>query len=187
MNPPSDEGQNGWHSMPAAWHPLYDQRYREIEIRASCCIFAAAPIYKRGLVHMNETSKGVAINGWQRIGIVLSIIWFFAFSIILWSSGSADRLELYEIRKSNCADTFNANNAIPRPSDGDYDKRSSENRNELRQCEQEAAAAFRRELRAARQNIPVLLANVIVTIVLAWGVVWSVTGIVRWVKRGFEF
>jgi hypothetical protein len=129
----------------------------------------------------------MAINGWQRIGIVLSIIWFFAYSIILWSSGSADRLELYEIRKSNCADTFNADNEVSRPSESDYDKRLGEKRNELRQCEKAAAVAFRSELRTARQNIPVLLANVIASIVLAWGVVWSVIGIVRWVKRGFEF
>jgi hypothetical protein len=134
---------------------------------------------------MNEASGGITLNGWQRIGIVLSIIWFFAYSIFLWSSGSADRVELYELRKSNCADTFNANNEALRPADGDYDKRSSENQNELRQCAREAAAVFRRDLRTSRQNIPVLLANVIASIVFAWVLVWSIIGIVRWVKHGF--
>jgi hypothetical protein len=153
----------------------------------TCELHNLSVVKTPGPNHMNETSRGIAVNGWHRIGIVLSIIWFFAYSIFLWSSGSADRLELYEIRKSNCADTFNTNSAVSRPSGGDYDKRSSENRNELRQCEKEAAAAFRREMRTARQNIPILLANVIASVLLAWVVVWGVIGIVRWVKRGFEF
>jgi hypothetical protein len=59
--------------------------------------------------------------------------------------------------------------------------------NELRRGEKAAAAAYRGELRTARQNIRVLLANVIASIVLAWVVVWGVIGIVRWMKRGFEF
>jgi len=136
---------------------------------------------------MNETRRGVVFNGWQRIGIVLSIIWFVAYSIFLWSSGSADRLELYEIRKGNCADTFTANSETSRPSDSGYDKRLSDNRNELRQCEKEAAAAFRRDLRTARHNIPILLAVVVASIVLAWVVAWGVIRMVRWVKQGFEF
>jgi hypothetical protein len=104
----------------------------------------------------------------------------------LWSSDSSDRADLYEVRKSNCADTFNANKEASRPSDPDYAKRSSENENERRQCEKEAAAAFRREYLTARRNIPVLLAYVIASIVLAWVIVWGAIGIARWVKRGFE-
>jgi hypothetical protein len=114
----------------------------------------------------------------------------FGFSFILSFCGAAEvqaGWSCMKLGKSNCADTFDANNAVPQLSDGDYDKRSSENRDELRQCEKAAAAAYRGELRTARQNIPVLLANVIASIVLVWVIVWGVIGIVRWVKRGFEF
>jgi hypothetical protein len=44
----------------------------------------------------------MAMRGWRRIGIILSVIWFLGFGVYLWSEAVAEADRLRSLRADNC-------------------------------------------------------------------------------------
>ena len=41
------------------------------------------------------TGRAMAMRGWRRIGIIVSVIWFFGFSVFLWNKFVEDAVAPY--------------------------------------------------------------------------------------------
>jgi hypothetical protein len=102
------------------------------------------------------------LNGWQRIGIVLSVLWFLGGAF--WGNEIA-------IRDGGSWPTLQLKWCLSRPN-ADYS---------------ECNATFEKDYEkgiAGHWSAGLLVG--LVPIPIAWLLVWAVVAIVRWVRRGFR-
>jgi hypothetical protein len=127
------------------------------------------------------------LNGWQRIGIVVSIIWFIGFGAFIWTDTLRQYRDFHANSAEMCRLILNANNeSLPYiENQGERNKKESANWAEYEMCEKGARAFLAREYEEATSGIPLLLVIDLGTVLFGWLVVWMFVGITRWVTRGF--
>lgn len=99
-------------------------------------------------------------GGWTRLGIILSVVWFFVFFAASYK---------YILD----------NNSSALVADMNYCFSSSEN---YSKCMDKSSEEF---LRNTNNSIRVLIFIGLLSIPLGWMTVWIIVLTVRWVKRGF--
>ena len=107
------------------------------------------------------------LNGWQRIGIVVSVIWFVGFAGI-WFFGAAHNAETrHRYSMTRCNEDF-------------------EETNLREKCLQEAAGSSELAIELNREKLWQIFTIDFGLIVFGWLVAWIGVGIGRWIKRGSD-
>jgi len=130
----------------------------------------------------------MAMRGWRRIGIIVSVIWFFGFGVFLWNKFVEDAVAPYAQDLQICS-------AIEQYSDDFWqaNARNSEELSEKLQASQDqyekCASKAKLQWESERPSDSVLAVAVLVidlvTIALGWLSVWGCIAVGRWVHRGF--
>jgi hypothetical protein len=115
----------------------------------------------------------IKLNGWQRIGIVMSAIWFLGFFLYQWNSRVTGVRDLYELESIACYEK--SSGYVEKQEDADLKREK---------CRDKASADHDRNFGEAKAEIPLLLVADFVTVVLGWLVAWIVVSITRWIRRG---
>ena len=136
---------------------------------------------------MGET-KPNRMRGWKRIGIVVSVLWFFGFGLWMWSSEISRIGNFYRWQLEGCSSLLHiqmkgldaVTNAEVR------ERRLAEYLAKEKACQAKAAELHREQSDGLfGKGIAILLAIDLGVIVFGWLVVWLVVSVVRWVRRGF--
>jgi hypothetical protein len=106
------------------------------------------------------------LNGWQRIGIVASVVWAIGAYVHELGSSYGGAVGVYSLIHEDC---------VERSSTSGMESRA--------QCDQELDKSIAESSRSARE---VAAFVAIVPIPLGWGFAYLLIFIVRWVKRGFS-
>jgi hypothetical protein len=131
----------------------------------------------------------MAMRGWRRIGIILSVIWFLGFSVYLWNAAVAEADRLRSLRADYCF------SARERSSDrlqhiSDPDRRKKEEVaivSTYDKCIDDVMEQWSRNHPAYNLSLSaaVILGINLATIGLGWLIVWGCVALGRWVHRGF--
>jgi hypothetical protein len=115
------------------------------------------------------------MNGWKRIGIVLSVIWSVGFTPWAWvtalENASAISLSSFE----SCFDRYDASNALER------------NKAKFEACMKPVNARFEADnlrLRSWAGVMPFVGIDLAI-ILVGWLIVWGISAVVRWIAAGF--
>jgi len=103
-----------------------------------------------------------SLNGWQRVGVVLSVLWFFIAGI---SQRSYDVNKAYEFAHSSSSICYESHK------DGNSDN-----------CSQRFLEDYRLMLDGSWGSV---IFMAIVPIPIFWGIVILIIKVYRWIKRGF--
>ena len=121
------------------------------------------------------------LNGWQRIGIVLSIVWFIGFAAFIWSYSVGRTGDFYGHQLDLCKAILDMNNEDVAASD----PRWAINWANYEKCNDQARELFYSLSDENRRGIPLLLGVDLGIIAFGWLVVWLAVVVVRWIRRGF--
>jgi len=129
----------------------------------------------------------IKLNGWQRIGIVMSVVWFFGFAGFVWIWDTRERGTFYGWQLKMCDAILSTKNESLQylTKREDRDERADENAAEYLSCRRSAERLFLGEMNGRYGGIPILLAVDFGIIIFAWLVAWFVVAITRWISRGF--
>ncbi len=130
----------------------------------------------------------IRFNGWQRIGIVLSIMWLVGFTAHMWNVEAKRATNFYGYEWKMCA--IIAENELKSLLSGRYEedwvKQSAQIDAEAKKCRDSAEAYFNKSINdRIYKSIPIWLAESFGIIVLGWLVAWFLVGIAKWIRRGF--
>ena len=136
----------------------------------------------------------MSLNGWQRIGVVLSIIWFVGFAWYVWSSDRQHKTDFYVGRLSVCSDINDmANESLSYIQDQQKrDEREAANGAKYEQCKKDAEEFYEEEVGGNAGwgqwafGMGILIAVDLLIIAIAWLLAWLTIRVVRWVGRGFN-
>jgi hypothetical protein len=130
---------------------------------------------------------GIKLKGWQRIGIVMSVVWFFGFAGFVWIRDTRERGTFYGWQLKMCDTILSTNNESLQflTKREDRGERADENAEEYLNCRAAAERLFLGEMSTRYSGIPILLAVDCGIIVICWLVSWLVVKIRRWTRRGF--
>lgn len=104
--------------------------------------------------------RGFRLNGWQRIGIVLSVVWAIGALVYVWQDHTA-RSATHQKLYYKCMFAPDGDTSL---------------------CDARDQA-----LRSASRRVTVdLLTWSLAPIPIAWLLVWGLVALVRWVRRGFQ-
>jgi len=106
--------------------------------------------------------RGFRLNGWQRIALVLSVLWAIGASLYTMNSFESNAKLMSERMYDDCV--------VHRSGTGE------DCYNTMRQTHRVQMALGRKQA-AARALLP---------IPLVWIAIWLVNGIVGWIRRGFQ-
>jgi hypothetical protein len=128
------------------------------------------------------------LNGWQQIGIVLSVLAFIGLGVYAWVFEARHRDKFYSTQLSMCDGTLRTQNDALQAlgTQEDRAKREAVNQAEYEQCKNEADATLRDLFHTSLQRMPIFLAKVLGLIVLAWLIELFVVEIARWIKRSSQ-
>jgi hypothetical protein len=127
---------------------------------------------------------GLRLNGWQRIGIVLSVSWFIG--CLLYTGHGIENLAegARASRVSRCYGTFDSAHRLYDPGN---EARLVAAEEALKQCKDAAYAAYlldrKKNGAIARSSF---LTDFVPPLIFGWLVVWFAIGITRWIKAGFR-
>ena len=126
-------------------------------------------------------------RGWQRIGIILSVIWFVGFGGFLWTKSVDEIIAPYRYELESCHRVLDMDNdRLQYITDPDQrDKKLNDNFAKLHKCEADAKQQWESTRPDDRQVVAGVVAVDIVSIILGWLIVWGCVALVRWVRRGF--
>jgi hypothetical protein len=130
----------------------------------------------------------MAMKGWRRIGIVLSVIWFLGFGIYQLAQPTFE-VELYGRSLHNCTTIYEEAQEnvrkFARDADDMIKRWMPDIEAALKECEEQAKLRYE----GAEPSVYARLAEIIIvnliTIALAWLVAWGCVAVGRWVYRGF--
>jgi len=132
----------------------------------------------------------MAIKGWGRIGIVLSVIWFLGFGVFLFAHPTLEA-ELHGRRLQNCyliyGGSIEEEDARKYASDADDMIRHWMPDIEARrkECETKASLWYDNNKQSNYARLAEIVALNLLSIALAWLVAWGCIAVGRWVHRGF--
>ena len=112
------------------------------------------------------------IGGWQRIGIVASVLWVFVGGFI----GNKEALDEAGARTASQLDSCVAANKRRSGEDGPYEQVWTP-------CKNQFSANFRRN---AEGHWWVVLAVALIPIPIAWLLGWILIATTRWIRAGFS-
>jgi hypothetical protein len=118
------------------------------------------------------------LGGWTRVGIILSVIWFFGFAGYWWNYGHRDAGKHLELEGRTCKFLLDVANER---SNAD----TSANWGHYHDCTNRAIATWQTAVVSTNQAIPGLLIVSLITVGLWWLVIWGLVALIRWVHRGF--
>ncbi len=149
------------------------QRAEQLELRRNRRIWAAA--------------MRIKLNGWQRIGIVLSLIWFVIFGGYVWQESAKHSGDFYKSSLLTCGEILDTKQESLRYIEKQEDRNEKEAANvaEYEKCRGDAEKLFYREVDANYASIPIYLAIDFGIVVFGWLVAWLVVAISKWIRRGF--
>lgn len=138
------------------------------------------------------------LDGWRRIGVILSVVWFIGFAGYIWSWDRQETASFYAMQLSLCsaAHRMVAQSLEGRFSDPAWgDKRDREeaaNDARYEKCQAEARNFYSSQIGEnagwARWalGLALLFGVDLLTIVFGWLIAWFFILMVRWVQRGFS-
>jgi hypothetical protein len=138
----------------------------------------------------------LAMRGWRRLGVVLSVLWFFGFGWWLrgydidekWQmSGHQQCYRLYVIRQEGLATLQQStHNLYTGDRLAQYEKEDSDKlaqyERDLKQCQEKAAQKF---METVSPWWGIILVSAFV-LGLLWLLAWVVVAVGRWVAAGFR-
>lgn len=106
------------------------------------------------------------LNGWQRVGIVASVLWVIGGSLAGRDADIRRASAMYSATYGICtqAEELRSN----------YD---------FSGCSKQASEAYEVQLKGSWEHVAVVSFG---TVILAWPLAYMLIGIWRWVKRGFK-
>jgi hypothetical protein len=110
----------------------------------------------------------IRFNAWQRIGILVSLVWFIGFAVYVWGNETQRGNKIYRMSLAKCEAALGAGN----------------NWAQYEMCNDEAAESLHSQFDDLKRDIPILFAVDVGTVVLSWFIVLSGIMITRWVRRG---
>lgn len=113
--------------------------------------------------------RGFRLNGWQRIGIVLSVVWAIAAGLYVRYADEKRADEMSYLTYTSCVDATRALDPQARLPYPGCDKRSAE--------------TYTRWINGSRGNAAFVA---LAPIPIAWLLVWGLVALVRWIRRGFK-
>jgi len=128
------------------------------------------------------------MKGWRWIGIVASVIWFFAFGVLFWNEYVEEAVAPYAQDLKICSaieqysDEFwqaNARDSV------ELSEKLQVNQDQYERCASKAKLQWESERPADSVLAVAVLVIDLVTIALGWLIVWSCVALTRWVYRGF--
>jgi hypothetical protein len=103
----------------------------------------------------------LGLSGWQRIGIVSSVIWFVGFAGYIWIFSTRDASDFYGSQLGMCYTILNVDNEALQyiGIQEDRDKRQADNWTKYEKCRSDATALFYQMADNNYKGIPILLAE----------------------------
>jgi hypothetical protein len=126
---------------------------------------------------------GVKLGGWQRIGVILSVLWFIGFGVFMFEHEFSGHSDFRMWQLGNCVKIAEWRRESLQPSDA---SRDAQIERDLKDCSDRASAFFTKQVGDLWSNLWILLLIDLASIALAWLLVWIVVSLVRWVSRGFQ-
>jgi hypothetical protein len=126
---------------------------------------------------------GLRLNGWQRIGIVLSVTWFIGCMglVVFWEVQSID--DTFSLMLKGCNDTINVFDKMrPNVTDEEY----AASRASYVGCQDSARAIYQSSFGALRHERHDLALLNLAAIAFVWLFAWLAIGTTRWIKAGFR-
>jgi hypothetical protein len=132
----------------------------------------------------------MAMKGWRRIGIIVSVIWFLGFSIYLWNGADAEADRLRSLRADHCfSDKERSSDRLQYISDPERRKKEEVAiASTYDKCIDDVVEQWSRNHpinNLSRTGAAILGIN-LATIGLGWLIVWGCVALGRWVHRGFS-
>ena len=129
----------------------------------------------------------IKLNVWQRIGIVLSLIWFISFAEYFLHYGSQDAIRYYREARRSCDSVIKSSNdvAVSLEQKEDRVTQLAENRAKYRKCRRDARNMRGQMLSDVYKGVPLLIAADFGIIVFGWLLGWFGIVITRWIRRRF--
>jgi hypothetical protein len=129
---------------------------------------------------------GVKLGGWQRIGVILSVLWFVGFGVFMWVHETNSYNDFFMWRLGNCYKIAEMRREPLTLNDPAYASRDAQIERDLKDCRERASAFFTKQVGDFWSSLWILPLVDIASIALAWLLVWIVVSLVRWVSRGFH-
>ena len=108
---------------------------------------------------------GLRLNGWQRIGIALSVVWAVAGGLYALNSHQQRALSLSDLTYQSCAVKANRHN---------YD---------FATCRKQSDEVFEAFMKGSRGDAAL---TGLAPIPIAWLLAFALIAFARWVRRGFQ-
>lgn len=106
-----------------------------------------------------------SLNGWQRIGVVLSIFWFFIVGLFARTYDVSTAEKYANLSSQICYDSYRNGQTI-----------------DINVCGKEYLDNFNYYMRGSWGNS---IAIAIIPIPIFWGIVILIIKVYRWIKKGF--
>jgi hypothetical protein len=129
---------------------------------------------------------GVKLGGWQRIGVILSVLWFVGFGVFMFEHEMSRHGDFHMWQLGNCYKIAEMRREPLQPNDPAYASRDAQIERDLKDCRDRASAFFTKQVGDFWSNLWILPLVDLASIALAWLFVWIVVSLVRWVSRGFQ-
>jgi hypothetical protein len=127
----------------------------------------------------------IKLDGWQRIGILLSVLAVVGLAAYAWVFQARQRDHFYSMQLSLCNATIETEKGLLQylGKEEVRAQRAAEFEAEYVGCKNEAGELLARSFNASLRHMPIFLAKVLAIIVFAWLIEWFVVEIVGWIKR----
>jgi hypothetical protein len=127
----------------------------------------------------------IKLGGWQRIGVILSVLWFIGFGVFMFDEEISRHSASHVRQLGNCNKIAEFERQwFLRRDDPAYATKDAEVQRKLDKCRDDADAFFMEQ--DPRSSLWIILLIDLASIALAWLLVWTVVSLVRWVSRGFQ-
>ena len=126
-------------------------------------------------------------RGWRRIGIVLSVIWFFGFGWFVWGRLLDDAVRPYAATLAHCGRLLDmANDGLEGvPFGATRDKRQADSFATYQKCRADAQVQWSSSHPSDKAILSVVLGVDLASLAFGWLIGWGIALVLRWIVRGF--